>query len=155
LNATNARYVVVPQGQALSAYQDQRFFERIEMVGFTIFRLKDNYTLNFVEITNGSASINYTYPYPDKLHLMIRDCSENVTLVVKMNYYQGWVAHSSNGEVELTEDSDGLMKIEVNGANSLDITLQYGQTWVDYMALGATVAGAAIYLFVFRRRVWK
>ena len=152
LNATNARYVVVPQGQALSAYQDQRFFERIEMVGFTIFRLKNNYTLNFVEIINGDASINYSYPYPDELHLMIQDCSEDVTLVVKMNYYPGWVAHSSNGEVELTEDSDGLMKIEVNGANSLDITLQYGQTWVDHMTLGVTVAGVAIYLFILRRR---
>jgi uncharacterized membrane protein len=156
LNETNTRYVVIPKGSGIpTAYQNQSFFDRTEINGFNIFRLKENYTLNFVTVTNGEASVNYSYPHPDKLHLIVQNCSENVTLLVKMNYYQGWTADSSQGEVSLTKNSDGLMKIDVNGAESLDITLQYGPTLIDHIALGVTITGAVIYLFLFLSGVWK
>ncbi len=56
------------------------------------------------------------------------------------------------GEVGLTKDSDGLMKIEIYGADSSDIIFQYGSTLIDHIGLGATIAGAAIYLFILLRR---
>ena len=153
LNETNSRYIVFHQGsEILSAYRNQTFFERNDMYMFTIFKLRENYTLNFVEVTEGNASVNYSYLNPDELHLRVRDCSEDVTLVIKMNYYPGWAIHSSRGEVRLTKDSDGLMKIEIHGADSSDITLQYGSTLIDHIAFGATIAGAAIYLFIFLAR---
>jgi len=153
LSETNSRYIVFPQGSGIpSAYRNQTLFDQNEMSGFTIFKLRDNYALNFAEVTKGNASVSYSYLNPDELHLNVWDCSEEATLVVKMNYYLGWTSHSSRGEVRLTKDSNGLMKIEIRGADSLDITLQHGSTLNDYIALGATIAGAAIYLFILRRR---
>jgi hypothetical protein len=150
---TNSRYIVFHQGSVIpSAYGNQTFFERNDMYRFTIFKLRDNYTLNFVEVTEGNASVNYSYLNPDELHLRVRDCSEDVTLFIKMNYHPGWAIHSARGEVRLTKDSDGLMKIEIHGADSSDITLQYGSTLIDHIGLGATIAGAAIYLFILLRR---
>ena len=153
LNETNSRYIIFPQGSEIpSAYRNQTLFDRNEMYGFTIFKLRDDYTLNFVKVTDGNASVNYSYLNPDELHLRVRNCSEDVTLIVKMNYYPGWTPHSSRDEVRLTKNSDGLMKIEIHGADSLDITLQYGLTLIDHVALGATIVGAAIYLFILLRR---
>ena len=156
LNKTNNRYIVFRQGSEIpSAYGNQTLFERNDMYGFTVFKLRDNYSLNFVEVTEGNASVTYSYPNPDELHVRVRDCSEDVTLVVKMNYYPGWAIHSSRSEVRLTKDSDGLMKIKIHGADSMDITLHYGSTLIDYIALGATIAGAAIYLFILFRRFFR
>jgi len=156
LNETNSRYIVFPQGSAIpSAYRNQTFFEQNDVYRFTIFKLRDNYTLNFVEVTEGNASVNYGYLNPDELHLRVRDCSENVTLVMKMNYYPGWTIHSASGEVRLTKDSDGLMKIEIHGADSSDITLQCGSTLIDDIGLGATIVGAATYLFLLLRRFFR
>ncbi len=150
LNETNSRYIIFHQGSAPpSAYRNQTFFERNDMNRFTIFKLRDNYTLNFVEVTDGKASVSYSYPSPDELHLNVWDCSEDVTLIIKMNYYPGWAIHSSQGEAELTKNSDGVMKIEIKGTDSSDITLQYGSTFIDNIGLGATIVGAAIYLFIF------
>jgi hypothetical protein len=150
LNETNSRYIIFPQGSAiLSPYRNQTFFERNDMYRFTIFKLRDNYTLNFVEVADGNASISYSYPNPDELHLSVWNCSEDVALVLKMNYYPGWTIHSSQGEVGLTKDSDGVMKIEINGTDSSDIILQYGLTFIDNIGLGATIMGAAVYLFIF------
>jgi hypothetical protein len=156
LNETNSRYIVFYQGSAIpSAYQNQTFFERNDMYRLTIFKLRDNYTLNFVEVTEGNASVNYSYLNPDELHLRVQDCSEDVTLVIRMNYYPGWAIHSTRGEVMLTKDSNGLMKIEIHGADSSDITLQCGSTLIDHIGLGATIVGAAAYLFLLLRRFFR
>jgi uncharacterized membrane protein len=153
LNETNSRYIVFHQGSVIpSPYRNQTFFEQNDMYGFTIFKLIENYTLNFVEVEEGNASVSYSYPNPDELHLSVRDCSEDVTLVVKMNYYPGWAIHSSLGEARLTKDSDGLMKIEIHGADSSDITLRYGSTLIDNVGFGVTIAGVAIYLFILLMR---
>jgi len=149
LNETNSRYIVFHQGSVIpSPYRNQTFFERNDMYRFTIFKLRENYTLSFVEVKEGNASVSHSYPNSDELHLSVRDCSEDVTLVVKMNYYPGWSIHSSLGKARLTKDSDGLMKIEIHGADSSDITLQYGSTLIDNIGLGVTIAGVAIYLFI-------
>ncbi len=49
----------------------------------------------------------------------------------------------------MTKDSNGVMKIEIKGTDSSDITLQYGSTFIDNIGLGVTIVGAAIYLFIF------
>ncbi len=153
LNETNSRYIIFHQGSTIpSAYRNQTFFEQNDMYRFTVFKLRDNYTLNFVEVTQGKASVNYSYLNPDELHLRVRDCSENVTLVIKMNYYPGWTIHSARDEVKLTKDSIGRMKMEIHGEDSWDITLQYGSTLIDNIGLGVTIAGAAIYLFILLAR---
>lgn len=153
LNDTNSRYIVFAEGSGIpSAYENQTLFERSEMYGFVVFKLRDSYTLNFVEVIEGNASVSHSYLNPDELRLTVKDCSEDVTLVVKMNYYPAWAIHSSKGEVKLTKDPNGLMKIEIRGTDNVDIRLQYGSTPIDYVALGATIAGVAMYLFILFRR---
>jgi hypothetical protein len=152
LNETNTRYVVFLQESEIpSAYRNQTFFDRYEIHGFTIFKLRDSYTLNFVEVTEGNASVNYSYSTPDELHLTVQNYSENATLIVKMNYYPGWETHSFPSEVNLTNDSDGRIKIEIHRSGRLDITLKYGLTSADHVALGTTIAGTSIYLFLVLR----
>ncbi len=154
LNETNCRYIVFPQGSEMpSAYENQTFFERSELYGFIVFKLKDNYVLNFVEVTEGNASVTYSYINPDELQLQVYNCSQNVILIVKMNNYRGWTIDASGNEVWLTEDSNGLMKIEIQGADNLDVTLQYGPTSTDNLSLGATMVGAVIYLFILLGRL--
>jgi len=156
LDKTNTRYIIFPRRQATpSVYEDQRFFEKIETDGFIIFKLKDNYTLNFVTLLDGEALINYSYTNPDQLHIKAWYCSRDVTIAVKMNYYPGWKAQSTRGEVKLIRDSDGLMKIEILNADSTDVTLQYAFTQIDYIAFGVTIAGAVIYLLIFLPVIWK
>ena len=150
---TNSRYIVFAEGSGIpSAYGNQTLFERSEMYGFVVFKLRDSYTLNFIEVVEGNASVNYSYLNPDELRLTVEDCSEDVTLIVKMNYYPAWAIHSSGGEVKLAKDPNCLMKIEIQGADNVDITLQYGSTPIDYVALGATIAGVAMYLFILFKR---
>lgn len=152
LNETNTRYVIFPQGSHIpSPYLNQTFFDQDNTNGFTIFSLKDNYPLNFVEVTSGHASVSYSHPNPDELFLTVQDCSEGATLVVKMNYYPCWTAYPSRGEAKLTKDTDGLMKIEIHGADSLSITLQYGSTLIDNVALGVTLMGTVAYLLMISR----
>ncbi len=156
LNKTNNRYIVFQRGSEIPlTYGNQTFFERSDMYGFTIFKLRDNYSLNFVEVTKGKASVTYSYLDPDELSVRVRDCSEEATLIVKMNYYPGWVADSSDGNVRLTEDSDGLMKIDITGSDNLDINLQYGYTIIDHVALGTSIIGAAIYIFLLTKRFFR
>jgi len=155
LNKTNTRYVVFPQGQAPSVYEDQRFFDKIETDGFTIFKLKDNYALNFVTVLDGEALLNYSYSSPDRLHIKAWYCSKDVTIAVKMNYYPGWTAYSTRGEVKLIRDPDGFMKIEILNVDSTDVTLEYAFTQIDYIALGITIAGAIAYLLIFLSVIWK
>lgn len=149
LNETNTRFIIIPQGMKIpSTYADQKYFDHIDMPGFSIFRLKDNYTLDLVTVIKGNASVDYDYSNPDEFLLSVKSSSERITLLVKMNYYPGWVARSSQAEVKLAQSPDGLMEIEASGAQNLDITLQYRQTWIDQMALGTTIAGVVIYLLV-------
>ncbi len=71
-----------------------------------------------------------------------------------MNYYPGWVADSPDGNVWLTEDSNGLMKIDITGSDDLDITLHYGHTMIDHVALGTSIAGVAIYILLLTKRLF-
>ncbi len=146
---TNTRYVVFPRASEMpSAYLNQTLFDRNDLSGFTIFKLKDNITLNLVEGTHDSASVNYIYLNPDELHLSVRNCSGSLTLNVKMNYYPGWTIHSSANNIVLTKDVTGLIKIEINEVGDLDINLKYDLILLDYIALGATILGVVIYLLL-------
>lgn len=149
LNETNTRYIIFPLGERIpSTYGNQTLFEREALYGFSIYKLKDEYALSFIEVKDGNASVSYSYINPDEMQLNVWDCSEYVTLIVKMNYYPGWALYSSTGEVNLGKNSDGLMKIEIRGAESTNLTIQYGSSLIDQIALGATIAGTTIYLFV-------
>ncbi len=155
LNETNSRCIVFHEESEIpSAYEDPAFFERSEMYGFIVFKLRDNYTLSLVEVTSGNASLNYSSPTPDELRLRVWNCSEEVALTVKVNYYPGWVADSPDGNVWLTEDSNGLMKIDITGSDDLDITLHYGHTMIDHVALGTSIAGVAIYILLLTKRLF-
>jgi hypothetical protein len=146
---TNTRYVVFPQASEMpSAYLNQTLFDRNDMYGFAIFKLKDNITLNLVEGTHDNASVSYSYLNPDELHLSVRNCSESITLNVKMNYYPGWTIRSSANNVVLTKDVTGLIKIEIEEVDDLDITLKYDSIILDHIALGATIGGVVIYLLL-------
>ncbi len=152
LNETNARYVIFPQGASVpSPYSNRTFFDRVDTNGFVIFRLKENYPLDFVEVASGHASVSCNYTHPDGAVLTVRDCSEGATLVMKMNFYQGWSASSSRGEAKLKRASDGLMNIVIRGAESLSITLRFGWTLIDYLGLGFTLAGILGYLLTISR----
>jgi len=156
LDETNTWYVIFQQGTgAHSAYENQEYFDKSEMSGFTIYKLKDSYALDFVTVTSGQAAVTYNYLNPDELHISAWYCSSNVTLTVKMNYYQGWVAQTSNGTVTLTKDINGLMKLDISNADSLEITLRYGLTQNDYAGLAVTIIGAAVYIFVLLATIWK
>jgi hypothetical protein len=156
LNETNSRYIVFHEESEIpSAYEDQTFFERSEMHGFIVFKLRDNYTLSLVEVTSGNASVNYSSPTPDELRLRVWNCSEEVALTVKMNYYPGWVADSPDGNVWLTGDSNGFMKIDITESHDLDITLHYGYTMIDHVALGTSIVGVAIYVFLLTKRFFR
>jgi len=149
LNETNTRYVVQAAGQKISsAFQNRTHFRHIRTAGFDIFKLNDSYRLDFVTVTGGEATVTFTYPHPDRLHLSIRDCSPNTILILKMNYYPGWVAYPPSGNANLTRDLNGLMRIGVSGDNDLDIELQYVQTWVDYAGLIMSISAAAVYLLL-------
>jgi hypothetical protein len=41
------------------------------------------------------------------------------------------------------------MKIEFNGVESADLTLQYGSTLIDQIGFGATIVGTVMYILVF------
>jgi hypothetical protein len=47
------------------------------------------------------------------------------------------------------------MKIDITGSDNLDINLQYGYTIIDHVALGTSIAGAAIYIFLLTKRLFK
>ncbi len=160
LNRTNTRYVIFPQvsfspDSNTSVYQDRRFFERTDISGFTIYKLKDNYTLSLVEVTQGSASLSYDYVNPDALSLTIQDGSEDLTVIVKMNYYPGWVAHSDQGEVELSKNADGLMMVEISGTDACQITLEYTPVLLDQIALALTATGVLAYVLVFLKEFYR
>ncbi|RJS89067.1 hypothetical protein CW705_07935, partial [Candidatus Bathyarchaeota archaeon] len=156
LNKTNTRYIIFRKGQEFpSIYEDKRFFDKIRAGKFIIFKLKDDYPLNFIDFLAGKAILNYSYLNPDRILIKAWYCSKNVTLSVKMNYYPGWTAHSTSGEVKLIRDHDGLMIIQLLNAYSADITLQYGFTQIDYIGFAATTAGALTYLITFLSIIWK
>jgi uncharacterized membrane protein len=156
LKETNTRYIVLPESEAgSSVFENQTFFEKTETPGYVIFKLKDAYRLDFIAVEHGEAEVSYEYVSPDVLQIYASNCSGNMTLVVKTNYYAGWVASTTQGEVRLTENPDGLMQIETSNADSLDITLRYEYTQTDYTGLAITIAGAAVYFFIFLSAVWK
>jgi uncharacterized membrane protein len=156
LNKTNTRYVTFPPGSSIPPpYLNQKLFDQDDANGYAIFRLKDNYPLDFVKVASGNAAVKWSYPDPDKVGLTIKDCSEGAILAVKMNYYPGWTAHASRGKTKLTRDSDGLMKIEINGADSLSIILQYGSTLMDNAGLALTLIGLLTYLLIIKRSFFK
>ena len=156
LNKTNTRYIIFPKGQTFpSIYEDKRFFDEIETDGFVIFKLKDNYTLNFITLLEGKALLNYSYPNPDQLCIKAWHCSKNITIAVKMNYYPGWTTYSTSGKAKLMRDHDGLMIIQLLNADSADVILQYDFTQIDYIGFVATIAGALTYLITFLSVIWK
>jgi hypothetical protein len=155
LNETNTRYIVLPESEVASVFENQPFFERTETPGYVIFKLKDAYRLDFIAIQEGEAKISYEYTDPDVLQIHAENCSSKVTFLVKMNYYSGWVASTTQGEVRLTENSNGLMQLETSNSDSLDITLRYDCTEMDYIALAATITGAAVYFLIFVTAIRK
>jgi len=156
LNKTNTRCIIFCEGQKFPAiYEDERFFDKIRAGKFVIFKLKDDYPLNFIDLLAGKAILNYSYLNPDQILIKAWYCSENVTLFVKMNYYPGWTAHSTSGEVKLIRDHDGLMIIQLLNADSADIILRYSFAHTDYIGLGATIAGAITYFLILLSIIWK
>jgi len=149
LNETNTRYIVFPQDAVVPLfYGNKTFFEQEEVHGFIIYKLKEDYPLSFIEVKSGEALVSYKYLNPDEIQLSVWECSESVTLIIKMNYYPGWGLHSSTSGVSLETNTYGLMKIELHGVKSADLVLQYGSTLIDQIAIGVTIAGAAIYLLI-------
>jgi len=147
LNETNTRFIIMPQGMEMpSAYDDHEFFDKIAMPGYTIVKLKANYTLDLVTIVDGNATVDYDYANPDELNLHIRGSSSRITLLVKMNYYPGWIATSSQSEVILSRGQDGLMEVGASGAKDIDIALSYNSTGLDLIGQVATIIGVVIYL---------
>jgi uncharacterized membrane protein len=155
LNETNTRYVVLPESEVASVFENQTFFERTETPGYVIFKLKDTYRLDFIAIEEGEAKISYEYVNPDALQIHVGNCSSKVILLIKMNYYSGWVASTTQGEVRLTENSNGFMQLEISNSDSLDITLRYDCTQTDYTGLAITIAGAAVYFLIFITAIRK
>jgi hypothetical protein len=155
LNETNTRYVVMPESEVTSVFENQTFFERTETPGYVIFKLKDAYQLDFIAIEEGETTVSYEYTDPDMLQIHARNCSSQVILLIKMNYYTEWVASATQDEVRLTENSNGLMQLEISNSDSLDITLRYDYTQTDYTGLAATIAGVTIYLLLFVTAIWK
>ena len=150
LNETNTRYAVFPPDAAVpSTYENQTFFQREEVNGFSVYKLKDEYPLRFIKVEGGDASVSYNYSNPDEIQLSVSECSENIALIIKMNYYPGWVLHSSASGVSLGASIDGFMKIEFIGVEKADLVLQYGSNLVDQIAFGVTIIGTVMYLIVF------
>lgn len=106
--------------------------------------------LNLVEVVGGNIdeeSLSYTNP--DVLELTILNCSKTAELTVKMNYDQGWSAYCNDKTLSLAKNEEGFIKLALPFEGNVKIKLQYGSTFVDYIALGITIAGAVTCLFLF------
>jgi uncharacterized membrane protein YfhO len=80
------------------------------------------------------------------------NCSENTELVVKMNYHKGWVAYCNDEVLPLIRNDEGFMNVFVPFQGDAKVTLQYGSTNIDHIALGITIAAILVGFFFFLRK---
>jgi len=67
---------------------------------------------------------------------------------VKMNYHKGWKAYGNDEVLQLTRNDEGFMNVLVPFEGYVKIKFQYGSTLIDNLALGTTIAGIAMCLFL-------
>ncbi len=120
----------------------------------TVFKLNRTLVpLNFVEVIGGKVDeVGLYYSHPDVLELSLVNCSENTELVLKMNYHKGWVAYCSDEVLPLIRNDEGFMNVVVPFQGDVKITLQYGSTTIDHIALGITIAAILMCFFFFLRK---
>jgi len=113
---------------------------------FTVYELNRTlFPLNFVEAIQGNVDqVGLSYTNPDMLEVALVNCSKNAELLVKMNYHKGWTAHCNDQVLPLIRDDDGFMNFLVPFEGDAKVTLRYGLTFVDYVAVGTTIAGGAV-----------
>jgi len=116
----------------------------------TVFELNRTIVpLNFVEVVGGkSDEVHLSYANPDVLEFTLSDCSENTELIVKMNYHKGWVAYCNDEVLPLIRNEDGFMNLIIPFEGDATVRLQYGSTLIDHIAVGVSIGGAVICLFL-------
>jgi len=108
--------------------------------------------LNFVEVIGGNVDeVSLSYTNPDVLEITLVNCSENTELMVKMNYHKGWTAYCNDEVLPLIRNGEGFMNVLIPFEGDVKIKLQYGSTLIDHIAVGITIAGAVICLFLLLR----
>lgn len=120
----------------------------------TVFELNRTLVpLNFVEVIGGKVDeVDLSYSNPDVIELSLMNCSENTELVVKMNYHKGWVAYCNDEVLPLIRNDEGFMNVFVPFQGDAKVTLQYGSTNIDHIALGITIAAILVGFFFFLRK---
>jgi len=109
-------------------------------------------SLNFVEVIGGNVDeVSLSYTNPDVLEITLVNCSENTELMVKMNYHKGWTAYCNDEVLPLIRNGEGFMNLLIPFEGDVKIKLQYGSTLIDHIAVGITIAGAVICLFLLLR----
>jgi hypothetical protein len=120
----------------------------------TVFELNRTLVpLNFVEVIGGKVDeVGLSYMNPDVLEFTLVNCSENTKITVKMNYHRGWAAYCNDEVLPLTRNDEGFMNVFIPFEGDVKIKLQYGSTLIDHIALGTTIAGAVMCLFLLLKR---
>ena len=123
----------------------------------TVFELNRTLVpLNFVEIVGGKGDeVQLSYTNPDVLEFTLLNCSKNTELMVKMNYHEGWAASCNDKVFPIIRNEDGFMNLLIPFEGDAKVKLQYGPTLVDQLAMGVTIGGIVVCLFLILRKYFR